>query len=423
MDRFVEKISSIIEPFSQWIHRQQFMNALAETMQTLLPIIVIGSFGCLFAFLDIGPWQKILASMPILQMGFMNIQSLTLSCISFYVALILPYLYAKRIGLKEPIAVVATNIAVFLLLTPTQLYTAIPTEWLGHKGMITTFLITFLVVRFIKFCQEKNVTIRMPKGVPHYIEATFSVIIPAAILIFVSSFVGQLLANTQFLSIHGILYNFIQMPIKNVGTSFLGTLATEIAMTLSMYCGIHGSSVVPFMDALQAAASSENAAAISAGLPIPNVYTYGTLNIIQMGGIGATLGLGILLFFFAKSKRYKQLSRVSIIPQIFNIGEPLLFGIPIMLNPILFIPYMGGIVVNTVIVYLSVLTGLVAPFNGVNPSWTMPGPIQGLLTCTVPWQGFLLGIAVLAIDMVIWYPFVKMLDKQACKDELEKVEG
>lgn len=188
-------------------------------------------------------------------------------------------------------------------------------------------------------------------------------------------------------------------------------------MTLAMFCGIHGSSVVPFMDALATAANEQNMAAMAAGSALPNIYTTGLLNSIQMGGIGATLGLGILLFFLAKSKRYKQLSRVAIVPQIFNIGEPLLFGIPIMLNPLLFIPYMLGVIANTCIAYGSVAIGLCARFTGVNPSWTMPGILQGILTCSVPWQGAVLQIVILAVDMLIWYPFVKMIDKQAVEEE------
>src|SRR5699024_5759068 len=97
-------------------------------------------------------------------------------------------------------------------------------------------------------------------------------------------------------------------------------LITEIIMTLAMFCGIHGSSVVPFMTVLQTQCDTANAAAIAAGQPIPYIYSTGLTNMIQMGGIGATLGFGILLFVFAKSKRYKQLSRVAIVPQIFNIG-------------------------------------------------------------------------------------------------------
>ena len=337
MEKLMEKISGFVEPLAEWVHKMKFLNALAEAMQVLLPITVIGSFACLFAFIDLGPWQAFLAANPMILTAFMNAQSWTLSSIAFYVVLVLPYLYAKRLEMKEPLSCVPLAIAAFLLLTPTQLYTAIPADWLGHKGMFTAFLVVYLVVRFVKLCEDHNITIKMPAGVPHYIEATFAVLIPAFIIVFGCSLAGQALTATSFGSIHQLIYTFIQTPLSNLGTGFFGLLITELMMTLAMFCGIHGSSVVPFMDALAIAACEQNAAAIAAGLPIPNIYSYGLLNTIQMGGIGATLGLAILLLVLAKSKRYRQLIKVAFVPQIFNIGEPLLFGMPIMLNPLLFI--------------------------------------------------------------------------------------
>ena len=176
-------------------------------------------------------------------------------------------------------------------------------------------------------------------------------------------------------------------------------------------------------DALQMSANEANAAALAAGEALPNIYGTGLLNSIQMGGIGATLGLAIVLFFFAKSKRYKQLARVAIVPQIFNIGEPLLFGIPIMLNPMLFIPYMGGVIVNTCVAYFAMWSGLVGRPNGVNPSWTMPGVVQGLLGISTPVQGAILQVLIILIDMAIWFPFVKLIDKQALEEENETAEA
>ncbi len=419
MEKLMEKISGFVEPLAEWVHKMKFLNALAEAMQVLLPITVIGSFACLFAFIDLGPWQAFLAANPMILTAFMNAQSWTLSSIAFYVVLVLPYLYAKRLEMKEPLSCVPLAIAAFLLLTPTQLYTAIPADWLGHKGMFTAFLVVYLVVRFIKLCEDHNITIKMPAGVPHYIEATFAVLIPAFIIVFGCSLAGQALAATSFGSIHQLIYTFIQTPLSNLGTGFFGLLITELMMTLAMFCGIHGSSVVPFMDALAIAACEQNAAAIAAGLPIPNIYSYGLLNTIQMGGIGATLGLAILLLVLAKSKRYRQLIKVAFVPQIFNIGEPLLFGLPIMLNPLLFIPYIGGVIVNTCVAYGAVAFGLIARFTGVNPSWTVPGILQGILTNSVPWQGALLQVVIILIDMAIWYPFVKIIDRQACKEEAE----
>ena len=417
MEKFAEKIANFVEPVAEWVQKMKFLIALSETMQALLPITVIGSFACLFAFLGVDSWQAFIWAHPILAMGFMNAQSWTLSIIALYTVAVLPYMYAKKLEMDEPLSCVPLAIAAFLLLTPTELYTAIPTTWLGHTGMFTAFIVAFVVVRFVKLCQDKNITIKMPEGVPHYIEATFAVLIPAFVIVFCSTFIGQALSNTSAGSIHQIIYTFIQAPLLNLGSSFGGTLVQEFAMTLAMFCGIHGSSVVPWQDAMVTALNEENAAAIAAGKSIPNIIGSGSMNIIQMGGIGATLGLAILMVIFCKSKRYQQLSRVALVPQIFNIGEPLLFGIPIMLNPVLFLPYMGGVLANTLIVYFSIASGLVGRPNGVNPSWTLPGPLQGLVAISTPVRGMILALVVLAVDMLIWYPFIRMIDRQALEEE------
>lgn len=172
MEKLMEKISGFVEPLAEWVHKMKFLNALAEAMQVLLPITVIGSFACLFAFIDLGPWQAFLAANPMILTAFMNAQSWTLSSIAFYVVLVLPYLYAKRLEMKEPLSCVPLAIAAFLLLTPTQLYTAIPADWLGHKGMFTAFLVVYLVVRFVKYVRITILQLRCQRVIPHYIEAT-----------------------------------------------------------------------------------------------------------------------------------------------------------------------------------------------------------------------------------------------------------
>ncbi len=420
MEKLMNRIQKFIVPFSEKIASVKFLKAIAETMQIILPITVVGSFAVLFAFIDIGPWQAFLASQPTVAMIFMNTHSLTLACISLYVVMVLPYRYASNLGMKEAINMVPLTVATFLLLTPTELFTAIPTAWLGHKGMFTAIIIGFAVPRLSKFFVDNNLTIKMPAGVPKFIEDTFTVFIACMVIIFSASAIGKLLELTPVNNLHNVIYTVLQTPLQGIGLSFPGLLVTEILMTLFMFCGIHGSSAVPYFEALMQTANTENLAALAAGQPLPNIVNTGLANSIQMGGLGATLGLGILLLVFAKSSRFKQLSRMAIVPQIFNIGEPLLFGIPIMLNPMLFIPYMGGVLANTFIAYFSVALGIVAPFSGVNVSWTLPGVLQGLLGNTVPWQGALLQVVILAVDMLIWYPFVKIIDKEALEAEKGK---
>ena len=417
MQKFTEKIAAVMEPFAEKIQNVAFLQALSATMMMLMPITIVGSFGCLLAFIDIGPWTAFLGAHPNVMVFFMNIQSWTLSIISVYTVIVLPILYGKELNYKEPIALGVIALAVFLQITPTELYTAIPSTWLGHAGMFSAMIVSWLVVRFCKLLDDKNITIKMPASVPSFVSAAFTALIPGFVLIFGAGIVGALMQNTSYGSVHNVIYTLIQAPFMKVGLSFGGVLAQELLMTLAMFCGIHGSSVVTWFQPFLTAADAENAAAIAAKSAIPNLWGTGANNMVQAGGIGATLGLAIVMILVCKSTRYKQLARVAIVPQIFNIGEPLLFGIPIMLNPVLFIPYLGGVIVNFLLVWFGIATGLVGRPNGATVSWTLPHPLQGLLGMSTPVTALVLCLVILAVDMLIWYPFVKVIDREALKEE------
>ena len=143
-----------------------------------------------------------MATVPNLQFIFMNTHSWTLAIIALYVVIVLPYRYAAQMDMKEAANTVPITLGTFLLLTPTQLYTAIPTEWLGHRGMFTALLIGFLVPRLLKLFVDKKWTIKMPAGVPKYVTDTFAVLIPAFIILFGASVLARIFEGTSFGSIH-----------------------------------------------------------------------------------------------------------------------------------------------------------------------------------------------------------------------------
>lgn len=417
MNKFYEKLSEKLMPFAQKVSNVKFLQALAQTMMAIIPVTIVGSFACLFAFAEIGPWTAFKMSHPAVMPAFLTIQSLTLGCISLYVLVLLPYMYAQKLNMKEAVSCVVVNIAAFLLLTPTELFMNIPEQWLGSSGMFSAILISFLTVRIIKFFVDKKITIRMPKGVPSFIENSFCVLIAAFVIIFGSELIAVLLQGTSFGCIHQVIYSILQAPLANVGSSLPALMIASVVGNLVMFCGIHGSTVLSPLDPIKAANNVENLAAATAGKPLPHIFTSGMWSLVLCGGIGATLGLGIVLVLFSKSARYKSLSRATIIPQIFNIGEPLLFGVPIMLNPVLFIPYILVQLVNGVVVYGALALGLCAKFTGMETTFAIPTPIMAFMTNSVPWQGLLLSIVVILIDCALWYPFARMIDRQALAEE------
>jgi len=415
---FTDKIADFIMPVAEKMQSFDFIGALSQTMQILLPIIIIGSFACLFAFLDIGGWQPFLKAHPSIQFLCMRVQSLTLSLFALYVLIVLPYMYAAKLNMKEALGTVPLALAAFFVLTPTELYTSIPAEWLGHKGLISALLISFIVVRFTKFCIDKKIRIKMPAGVPKFVEDGFAVLIPAAIILFVFSIISYLFSLTKLGTFHQLIYSILQVPIQHVGLSMIGQALTETFVSLLMFCGIHANTIIGIVDPIRMAASMENLAAWQAGLPLPNIVNSGFTSLSMIGAGGNCLIVTLAVLIFAKSKRYKNIGKIAIVPGIFGIGEPILFGLPIMLNPMFFIPFVLVNFFNQIFVYIIIAIGMVGRFTGVITSWTVPPILNVILTNSTPVRAVIAQIVVIIIDIAIWYPFIRAADKLAVKEEM-----
>ncbi|WP_213951067.1 PTS sugar transporter subunit IIC [Tepidanaerobacter syntrophicus] len=413
MDTFVENLQKRLMPIGKKIADIKYLSALGATFQILLPVILLGSFACLGAFLDIPWWQNFVKATGLVTL-FMTIQSLTLSIIALYIAIILPYQYASKLGM-DPISTSIISFMTFLLITPHELYKNIHTQWLGYSGLFTVMLLTLFVVQFTKFLRDRKIYLHMPEGVPPIVEEAFASLIPALFCAIIAVAIETVLSKTSFGSIHQIIYSVIQTPLKGIGLSYPAYLLVQILTTLVMFCGIHGNSIFSIISPLTLAASAENLKAFSAGLQPPNIITDSFSVLCQPGGIGGTFGLAFLMAFTAKSKRLKTLGRISAVPAIFGINEPLLFGIPILLNPLLFIPYILNPIICTTISYFSIALGITPRLNGVIVNWTMPPIISGILAQGV--QTALLQVMLIIITTLVWFPFFKIVDKQALAEE------
>ncbi|MDR1174987.1 MAG: PTS transporter subunit EIIC [Treponema sp.] len=419
MEKFIASLQKILIPVANRISGNKFMSAMGRTFQLLLPVIMIGSFACLGAFLDIPAWQGFVTSTG-LQFILMTIQSLTLSIIALYVIIILPYQYGQQLELN-PASSSIISLMAFLLVTPHELYTNIPTQWLGYPGLFGAMLIAWFVPRFIRLLIKKRIYIRMPKGVPPIVEDSFASLVPALFVMLIAIIVSQILNKTPFESFHNIIYTIVQAPVKSLGLSLPGYLVMQILATLLMFCGIHGNTIFATWIPLTMAASAENLAALAAGQPLPNIITGSFSVLCQPGGIGGTLGLAFMLTFAAKSKRLRTLGRISVVPAIFGINEPLIFGIPILLNPLLFIPYILSPIVCTSFSYFAIALGIVPHLTGTEVNWTMPQIVSGFLA--QGWQVALLQVVLIAISSLIWFPFFKMVDRQISTGEEKSKEN
>jgi PTS system cellobiose-specific IIC component len=346
----------------------------------------------------------------------------TFSLLALFVSFLVAQQLAKQLELDSVTAGLLSLVA-FLILTPlgqTAEYGSVITfAWLGSKGMFMAMVIGICTVKVFQFFVKRKLLIKMPAGVPPEVIRSFEALIPGTVIIAGALVVRLIMMQTDFGTIHDFVYNTLALPLRSLGTSFIGTIFTVLAITVLWSVGINsGSMVNGFVRPFWLENQAENIAALQAGEPLPHIFTEQFLDIIWMGGAGATLSLLIAIVIFAKSKQIKSIGTIGSVPGIFNINEPILFGLPVILNPIMLIPFnlVAPVMVTTQFIAMSL--GLVSKPMGIAFPWPTPPIFSGFLTVG-DISGSLMQLFNLFIGAMIYLPFLRILDKASKKEEEE----
>ncbi|MGO3750849.1 PTS sugar transporter subunit IIC, partial [Vagococcus salmoninarum] len=284
-------------------------------------------------------------------------------------------------------------------------------------GLFVGMITAILAVELFRLVVARGWVIKMPDSVPSNVSQSFSALIPGFIIAIVFNLIRILFAMTAFETAHNFILQFLQTPLLKLGSSLPATIVVVLFEALLWAFGIHGSNVTGAVTTpIWTALSVENAAAFEAGLNLPNIVNYQFyMNFVKIGGSSATIGLAIACLFFAKSTQFKTLGKLSFGPALFNINEPLIFGIPIVLNPIMLIPFMIAPLVMVVLSYTAMATGIVPITNGIQLPWTMPILLSGFILSG--WKGVILQTIQIGLSFVIYYPFFKVEDTKAYEIE------
>lgn len=256
----------------------------------------------------------------------------------------------------------------------------------------------------------------MPSGVPPTVVQSFAALIPVTIVMSLF-FAINLVAGFFGTDVFTIIFEFLQTPLLNIGGTLGAMVVAYIFLHLFWFFGINGGSVVgavfnPILQTL----SAENVEFFKTGVGQGNIICQQFQDLFAtFGGAGSTLSLVIAMLFFCKSKRITELGKLSGIPAIFGINEPIIFGLPIVLNPVMLAPFILVPTINIVISYFAMSTGIVPICSGINIPWTTPVIISGLLATN--WVGALLQAGLLILGVFVYMPFIKMLDNQYLKEE------
>lgn len=304
-----------------------------------------------------------------------------------------------------------------LMLAADPIENGLATGFLGTKGLLSAFLAAFVTVAIYKVCVKNNVTIRMPDEVPPNISQVFKDVIPFTLSV-VSLYALDLLAR-HFVgaSVAESIGKFFA-PLFSAADGYLGITIIFGAFAFFWFVGIHGPSIVePAIAAITYANAEVNLNLLQQGMHADKILTSGTqMFIVTMGGTGATLVVPFMFMWLTKSKRNRAIGRASVVPTFFGVNEPILFGAPLVLNPIFFIPFIFAPIANVWIFKFFIDTLGMNSFTA-NLPWTTPAPLGLVLGTNFQVLSFILAALLIVVDVVIYYPFLKVYDEQILEEE------
>lgn len=405
------------------LNSNRYMEAMKSGFYGAMPMLIIGSIFLLLCQLPIDGYGDFMTS--IFGAEWSNFFFIPFYCsvsiMSLFVILGTSESLARYYNVDKKSSQIMA-VSGFLVLTPfinSETGTmGIPVDNLGASGLFLCLIVAIAAVEINRLITKLGWIIKMPASVPPNVSSSFTSLIPAFIFILICITVRTLFGMTGFASAHNFIYSIIQLPFQKLTSSYPTMVIIVFMISVSWFFGIQPAIITSIFEPAWRSMSAENAAAIVAGETATNVINFEFYaNFIAIGGGGATIGLAIALLW-RKSKQYKELGKLAIGPSIFNINEPLIFGVPIVLNPVIIIPFFLAPLICCTLAYFTMITGIVPIANGIAIPWTTPPIISGYLLSGI--QGAVLQILCIMISVAIYTPFLRILDKKAM--ELEKVE-
>ncbi|HEM2959283.1 TPA: PTS lactose transporter subunit IIBC [Streptococcus suis] len=427
MNKLIEFIEKG-KPFFEKISRNPYLRAIRDGFIAAMPVILFSSIFLLVAFVPniFGfTWSDEAVAAIMKPYGYT--MGIVAVLVAGTTAKSLTDAFNRQLPKTNQINFISTMIASisgFLLLASDGIEGGFANGYMGTKGLLTAFLAAFITVNIYKVCVKNNVTIRMPDEVPPNVSQAFKDVIPYALSIFV--LYGIDLVTRQFLGTNvaeAILKLF--EPLFTAADGYVGITIIFGAYALFWFVGIHGPSIVePAIAAITYANIETNFQLLQAGQHADKILTSGTqMFIVTMGGTGATLVVPFMFMWLTKSKRNKAIGRASVVPTFFGVNEPILFGAPLVLNPVFFVPFILAPIANVWIFKFFVDTLKMNSFS-VNLPWTTPGPLGIVMGTNFAPLAFALAILLVFVDVLIYYPFLKVYDEQILAEEQSgKVEN
>ena len=445
MEKFASTLDEKLATPMARLAEQRHLRAVRDGIIATLPMIIVSSMFLVIAFLPnqmpenwaIAQWIKAHANDILLP------HRMSMFIMTLYAVFGIGYSLSRSYEMDGLSGGIISELAYLLTIIPKALpevsksinnlansngelkeyISQIPEGWvipmgnLGSAGMFVGILSSIAAVEILRICKQRGWTIKMPPQVPESVARSFESLIPTAIVILLFATISMWLK----IDLHSIIGEIIA-PLISASDTLPSVLIIIFLDSFFWVFGIHGSSIIGTVARpLWLMLLEQNSQAFAAGAPIPNTAAEPFYQwFVLLGGSGATIGLALLLLFRSKSTYGKTLGKAVILPAIFNINEPIIFGAPIVLNPTLMIPFIGVPLILGIIAWVVTNLGLVGRVVTLAP-WTLPGPI-GAFFATGDVRSIVLSFVLIAIAVILYYPFFKIYDNQLLEQENNTIE-
>lgn len=423
----MEKISNLLLPIAGSLSKNRYLAAIRDGFIAIMPLVITASIFTLIncVFVGEGNYFDQWFNQPCT--GFAQVGNVIGSASMSIMSILLTFTTAKALAKHYDIDTSiagSTALVSFLCLTPfvsdAQIGEYVTTYYLGAAGMFTAFITAILSIEVLRFLMGfKALIIKMPDSVPSGIARSFNSIIPVALTVIIFALV-RILTDAMGAPLNDLIFQWIQTPFTMIVSSPVGLVIIYLIYMLLWGFGIHSAYILnPILEPIYLASLAININAINAGEAASQIITKPFIDSVAfMGGAGNMLALVVAIFLVSKRNDYKVIGKLGLVPALFNISEPVMFGLPVVMNPILIIPMIGATLAGLGIGALATQMGLMAHTYVLIP-WTTPPVISAFLATGGDLMSGFIGFLILIVSILIYIPFVKVMNKEGLKKSEE----
>ncbi|EOC0209851.1 PTS sugar transporter subunit IIC [Cronobacter dublinensis] len=417
----VHVIDNKITPLAGAMGSQRHVVAIRDGFLAALPFMIIGSFLLVFIFPPFSPDTQIGFCRAWLDLSLKYREqlmlpfNLSMGVMTFFISVGIGASLGKHYQL-DPIMTGLLAFMAFLLVAAPYKDGHISTQYFSGQGIFTALITAIYASEMYAFLKRHNITIRLPKEVPTGVARSFEILIPVVVIVFTLHPLNLLIESTTGMILPEAIMHLLS-PLVAASDSLPAILISVLICQILWFAGIHGALIVTgIMNPFWMANLSANQAALAAGQALPHIYLQGFWDhYLLIGGVGSTLPLAFLLLR-SRAVHLRTIGKMGVVPSLFNINEPILFGAPVIMNPIFFLPFILVPMVNAVLAWTATKLGWLAQVVSLTP-WTTPAPVGASWAANWAFSPVIMCLICMVMSALMYYPFVKAYERTLQKQE------